>query len=161
VIFRVTTLAQFVEMMKEGGGPMVSGVFDLNQRRRGRVLLIDDEAFIVAALRRLLGTEHDITAVMCVADAIVLVENGHRFDVILCDLRMPGMSGIDFYEKLRTLAADMIERIVFCTGATFSADTRQFFERVPNQILEKPFDPVAVRKIVRQFVETNPTDVAV
>jgi CheY-like chemotaxis protein len=136
-------------------------VFDLDQARRGRVLLIDDEAFIVAALRRLLGAEHDVTAVMCVADAIALIEAGGRFDVILCDLRMPGMSGIDFYEKLRTLAADMTGRIVFCTGATFSTDTRQFFERVPNQLLEKPFDPGAVRSLVRRFVDKRPIDITV
>ena len=140
---------------------MASGVFQLGQARRGRVLLIDDEAFIVAALRRLLGVEHDITAVMCAPDAIALIENGHRFDVILCDLRMPGMSGIDFYEKLRTFAADMTARIIFCTGATFSTDTHQFFERVPNQLLEKPFDPGAVRTLVRRFVDKNPIDVAV
>ncbi len=161
--FQVITLARLVEMGEEEEREqrMASGVFQLNPERRGRVLLVDDEAFIVAALRRLLGTEHDVTAVMCGADAIALIEEGHRFDVILCDLRMPGMSGIDFYEKLQTLAADMIERIIFCTGATFSIDTRQFFERVPNQILERPFDPGAVRSLVRRFVDRNPTDVAI
>jgi CheY-like chemotaxis protein len=139
---------------------MASGVFEVKQATRGRVLLIDDEAFIVAALRRLLGSEHDVTAVMCAADAITLIEEGRRFDVILCDLRMPGMSGIDFYEKLQTLEADMIERIIFCTGATFSTDARQFFERVPNKILEKPFDPVAVRSLVRRFVDKSPAKIA-
>lgn len=140
---------------------MASGVFELEQPRRGRVLLIDDEAFIVSALRRLLGAEHDVTAVMCVVDALALIEAGHRYDVILCDLRMPGLSGIDFYEKLRTLASEMTDRIVFCSGATFSMDTRQFFERVPNQVLEKPFDPRAVRALVRRFVDMIPTDIAV
>jgi CheY-like chemotaxis protein len=125
------------------------------------VLLIDDEAFIVAALRRLLGTEHNVTAVMCVTDAIALIEARHHFDVILCDLRMPGLSGIDFYEKLRVLNPAMTERIVFCTGASFSMDARHFFERVPNQVLEKPFDPSVVRAVVRRFVNAQETDVAV
>jgi len=145
-------------MREERGHRIGQGVFKLDQARRGRVLLIDDEAFIVAALRRLLGTEHNVTAVMCVADAIALVEAGDRFDVILCDLRMPGMSGIDFYEQLQILAPDMTARIVFCTGATFSTDTRQFFERVPNHLLEKPFDPSAVRSLVRRFVDRSSPD---
>ena len=123
--------------------------------RRGRVLLVDDEFFIVSALRRLLGSEHDVTSVMSAQDGIALVEAGHRFDVILCDLRMPGMSGIEFYERLESLAPDLLERIVFCTGAIFSTDTRQFFDRVPNRILEKPFDPITVRVLVRSFV--NPS----
>lgn len=132
-------------------------VVDSDAARRGRVLLIDDEAFIVAALRRLLRTEHDVMAVMSVPDALSLVEAGHCFDVILCDVRMPGMSGIDFYEKLRTLAPEMTSRIVFCTGATFASDTRRFFERISNELLEKPFDPGAVRSLVRRFVVESAT----
>jgi len=124
----------------------------LDQARRGRVLLIDDEAFIVSALRRLLGSEHEVTSVINVPDAIALIAAGHRYDAVLCDLRMPGMSGIDFYEKVREEAPEMTDRIIFCTGATFSTDTRQFFDRVPNRILEKPFDPATVRSIVRCFV---------
>lgn len=130
-------------------------VSPLDPSRRGRVLIVDDEAFIIAALRRLLGTEHDVTAVMSAPEAIALVEGGHRFHVILCDLRMPGMSGIDLYERLGALAPDMISRIVFCTGATFSVDTRQFFDRVPNRLLEKPFDPGIVRSLVRTFVNES------
>lgn len=124
----------------------------MDQVRRGRVLIVDDEVFIIAALRRLLGREHDVTAVMSVPDAISLIEQGSRFDVILCDLRMPGMSGIDFYERLRTLAPELVGRIVFCTGAVMSPDTNRFFDQVSNRILEKPFDPMAVRLLVRSFV---------
>ena len=128
----------------------------LDQPRRGRVLIVDDEAFIIAALRRLLGSEHDVTSVMSAPDAIALIDGGQCFDVILCDLRMPGMSGIDFYERVGTLAPDLTRRIVFCTGATFSTDTRQFFERIPNRLLEKPFDPGTVRSLVRRLVSQIP-----
>lgn len=128
------------------------GVVHLDQARRGRVLLIDDEAFIISALRRLLGSEHDVTSTVNVVDAVALIASGHRYDAILCDLRMPGMSGIDFYEKVREEAPEMTDRIIFCTGASFSTDTRDFFDSVPNRILEKPFDPPAVRSLVRHFV---------
>jgi CheY-like chemotaxis protein len=128
------------------------GAVELDQARRGRVLLIDDEAFIISALRRLLGSEHDVTSTVNVRDAIALIVAGHRFDAILCDLRMPGMSGIDFYEKVRVEAPEMTDRIIFCTGASFSSDTREFFDSVPNRILEKPFDPTTVRSLVRHFV---------
>jgi CheY-like chemotaxis protein len=129
-----------------------SGVMTLDQARRGRVLLIDDEAFIIAALRRLLSAEHEVTSVGNVPDALALIHAGHRYDAILCDLRMPGMSGIDFYEQIRDIAPEMMKRIIFCTGAMFSPDARQFFERVPNRILEKPFEPTAVRSLVRRFI---------
>jgi CheY-like chemotaxis protein len=131
------------------------GVVELDQAKRGRVLLIDDEAFIVSALRRLLGPEHDVTSVVNVPDAIALIAAGHRYDAVLCDLRMPGMSGIDFYEIMRQQAPEMVDRIIFCTGATFSSDTRQFFDRITNRILEKPFDPAAVRSLIRCFVNES------
>lgn len=131
-----------------------------DQPQRGRVLLIDDEAFIIAALRRLLSGEHDVTAVMSVPEAIALIEAGQSFDVILCDVRMPGLSGLDFYERLGTLAPELTKRIVFCTGATFSHDTREFFARVQNPVLEKPFDPGSVRLLVRGFVEKIRADVS-
>lgn len=156
---RVRTLALFSKMGNKNG-ERFAVASRLDTQRRGHVLIVDDEAFIIAALRRLLGTEHEVTAVMSAFDAIALFERGRRFHVILCDLRMPGMSGIDFYEKLGTLAPDMINRIVFFSGATFSSELRQFFDRVPNRLLEKPFDPGAVRSLVRTFVNEGPIDVA-
>lgn len=133
----------------------------MDYARRGRVLLIDDEAFIVSALRRLLGSEHDITSVVNVPDAIALIAAGNRYDAVLCDLRMPGMSGIDFYESVRKQAPEMIDRIIFCTGGSFSSDTRQFFDGVSNRILEKPFDPAAVKTLIRCFVNDCAFDKAV
>ena len=70
------------------------------QNQRTHVLLIDDDMFILAALRRLLNSEHDVTAVASAPDALALIESGKRFNLILCDVRMPGMTGMEFYEKL-------------------------------------------------------------
>ncbi len=148
-------------MVKESGFRKVQAVrtdhLTAGTGKRGRVLLVDDEVFIVSSLRRLLGSEHDVTAVMNGLEALALIEAGSRFDVILCDLRMPGMSGIDFYEKLHTIAPEMTNRIVFCTGATFSGHARKFFERVQNELLEKPFDPNVLRELVRRFVAEGPS----
>lgn len=126
---------------------------ELQPKKRNSVLLIDDDAFILAALRRLLSSENDVSALDNAPEALALITSGQRFDLILCDLRMPGMSGMDFYEKLGETVPEMIPRVVFCTGATLSPDIRQFFDRVPNRILEKPFDPAKVRSFVRTCVE--------
>lgn len=123
------------------------------QNQRTHVLLIDDDMFILAALRRLLNSEHDVTAVASAPDALALIESGKRFDLILCDLRMPGMTGMEFYEKLHETTPEMSRRVIFCTGATFSPEVRQFFDRIPNRILEKPFDPAGVRSFVRACVK--------
>src|SRR5262249_41074337 len=65
-----------------------------------RVLVVDDESEIAAALKRFLDGEHDVTAVTSADQALRLLLGGARFDVILCDVLMPGMSGIDLYRQL-------------------------------------------------------------
>jgi CheY-like chemotaxis protein len=124
--------------------------------RRGRVLLVDDEPLLVASLVRLLGNEHDVVAVSSGVEALALLSKGERYDLVLCDVRMPGMNGFELYERLRVTAPDVTERIVFFTGATFTSDVRAFLARVKNEILEKPFDPPALRALVRRFTAKAP-----
>jgi len=124
--------------------------------RRARVLLIDDEPFIVASLRRLLGDEHDVIAMSSGHEALAAVEAGQRFDVVLCDVRMPGMNGFELYERLLVTAPEVARQIVFFTGAAFTSDVRAFFARVENMLLEKPVDPRELRALVRKIASDGP-----
>ncbi|UQA62069.1 response regulator [Polyangium aurulentum] len=121
--------------------------------RRGRVLLVDDEPFIGSSLRRLLGAENDVVAVSSGHEALERIAAGERFDVILCDLRMPAMSGMELYDQLHAMSPEMAERMVFFTGAAFTGDIHAFFSRVRNELLEKPFDPSALKALVRRLVD--------
>ena len=121
--------------------------------RRGRVLLVDDEPFIGSSLRRLLGADNDVVAVSSGHDALGRIAAGERFDVILCDLRMPAMSGMELYDRLHAMAPEMADRMVFFTGAAFTDDIQAFFSRVRNELLEKPFDPSALKALVRRLVD--------
>jgi len=73
-------------------------------------------------------------------DALAQLEQGLTFDVILCDVVMPGASGVDFYEQLRTVRPELCERVVFMTGATLGSDQGRSLAALPNAVLEKPFD---------------------
>jgi CheY-like chemotaxis protein len=122
------------------------------ERRRGRVLLVDDEPFIGSSLQRLLGAENDVVAVSSGHEALERIAAGECFDVILCDLRMPTMSGMELYDQLHAISPELADRMVFFTGATFTGDIRAFFSRVRNELLEKPFDPSALKALVRRLV---------
>jgi CheY-like chemotaxis protein len=139
------TLRKATRMTNERGAP-----------RRGRVLLVDDEPLLITSLLRLLGAEHEVVAASTAAEALALLLAGERFDVVLCDVRMPGMNGLELYERLRETAPDVTERIVFFTGAAFASDVSAFFERVDNELLEKPFDPPELRALVRRFTTKGP-----
>jgi signal transduction histidine kinase/CheY-like chemotaxis protein len=120
---------------------------------RGRILVIDDEPMVAAAVRRSLSPEHEIVTTTKTEDALALLRNGQRFELILCDVMMPNMTGVDFWEALSALAPDETKKIVFLTGGAFAPHARAFLASVTNLQLEKPFSPEALRAIVRERVE--------
>ncbi|MGN6105918.1 MAG: hybrid sensor histidine kinase/response regulator, partial [Kofleriaceae bacterium] len=119
--------------------------------RRATILVIDDEEPLAQAIRRFLGADHDVTAVHSARDALELI-GGTRYDVILCDVMMPQVTGMDLYGEV--LAADPAQasRIVFLTGGAFTTTAREFLDNVPNRRLEKPFDLKDLRKLVHELI---------
>ncbi len=118
--------------------------------RRGRILLVDDEPQVLSVLARILGRHHDTVALSRAADALELLRKGETFDLVFCDLMMPGLSGMALYEELGRVAPDHQARVVFLTGGAFTPEARTFLDEVPNLRLEKPFD---VRRITELAAE--------
>ncbi|HYX90334.1 MAG TPA: ATP-binding protein, partial [Myxococcaceae bacterium] len=133
----------------EAGAPAPQPV---KTSRRGRVLVIDDEAMIGASVRRTLSQEHEVVSVTRAADALARLAEGERFDVILSDLMMPEMTGMELFEELSRRWPDLAQRVVFVTGGAFTSRAREFLERVPNRRVEKPFDSPLLRALVQEMV---------
>jgi PAS domain S-box-containing protein len=121
-------------------------------RRRGKVLIIDDEEQLINALRRYLSQDHDVDAVTSGRAAIELIAGGNRYDVILCDVMMPQMTGLEAHDAIAKLDTAQAQRIVFLTGGAFTASARAFLDGSPNMKLEKPFDLKALRGVVNELV---------
>ncbi len=121
-------------------------------RRAAAVLVVDDEAAIGISLRRVLR-DHDVTLMTEARKALELVLSGVHFDVILSDLMMPGMSGMELYDELQRRRPRVAERVVFITGGAFTAAAQGFLDRVPNPRFDKPFDPAAIRALVERSVD--------
>jgi CheY-like chemotaxis protein len=100
----------------------------------------------------MLGKEHDVTTLGNAGDALARILAGERFDVILCDLMMPQMTGMELYEQLNRAAPDQAQQIVFLTGGAFTPAARTFLDAVPNQRLEKPFETLQVRALINARV---------
>ena len=120
--------------------------------RRGKVLIIDDEAVIARALARSLDREHDVTVELNAGRAWQRFVAGERFDVIFCDLMMPQMTGMDLHADLLRLYPDQASQMVFLTGGAFTQRARLFLDEVPNQRIEKPFDTQHIRAVVNDRV---------
>src|SRR5205823_5136247 len=107
---------------------------------RGRVLVVDDEQMIVDMLARVLGPTHDVSTHTDGGAAIARIREGARFDVILCDLMMPAMSGMAVHAALARVAPEQVERMIFLTGGAFTADAKSFLDNCGAERMEKPFD---------------------
>jgi signal transduction histidine kinase len=120
--------------------------------RRGRVLVVDDEPMIATAIGRTLAFDHEVVVSGDAADALEKILSGERFDVVLCDLMMPQMTGMDLHAALAENAPDQAERMVFLSGGAFTAAARAFLDEVPNERLEKPFDTHQLSAIVNDRI---------
>lgn len=121
-------------------------------RRRGRVLVVDDEPLLGTAIRRILSSEHEVVTTTMASAAIELLEAGERFDVILCDLMMPDITGMKFHAELARVAPEQIDAMIFMTGGAFTAEAREFLDRVSNARFEKPFNQQQLRALVNERV---------
>jgi CheY-like chemotaxis protein len=120
--------------------------------RSGRLLIIDDEPRIARSIERILGREHNVTIASSARDALERIVTGERFDVILCDLLMPQMTGMELHATLLREVPDQARRIVFLTGGAFTPSARSFLDSVPNQRIEKPFDTTHLRALVNDRI---------
>ena len=120
--------------------------------RRGRVLVVDDEPLITQAVTRTLALAHDVTAVNSAQDALGMLAQGQCFDVILCDLMMPQMTGMDLFDVLARELPRQAERVVFLTGGAFTQRAREFLATVDNPRLDKPFDARGLRSLIDELV---------
>ncbi|WP_241759507.1 hybrid sensor histidine kinase/response regulator [Pyxidicoccus parkwayensis] len=116
---------------------------------RRRLLLIDDEPSVGSSVSRLVRDVYDVRAVQGAREALQLLSAGERFDAILCDLMMPGMSGMDFVVELERMAPDLVLRTGLMTGGAFTPQAREFVGRHSRGLLEKPFE----RERLCNFVE--------
>ncbi|HVJ14959.1 MAG TPA: hybrid sensor histidine kinase/response regulator, partial [Polyangiaceae bacterium] len=116
---------------------------------RARILFIDDEVSLCSAMTRLLQPEHDVVSATRGQEALDLLRSGERFDMIMCDLMMPGMTGMAFFEALQDLPAVDPESVVFMTGGAFGEPAQRFLASVANPCFYKPIDPNQLRQWLR------------
>jgi CheY-like chemotaxis protein len=118
--------------------------------RSGRLLIIDDEPMMLRVLRRVLEPPHVLVTVGTAAEGLALLRNGERYDVILCDLMMPQMTGMQLHAEVMTIDAVCAEQIVFLTGGAFTPEMDAFLSKSPNACVQKPFDMVALKALIAE-----------
>jgi len=103
---------------------------------RVRVLVVDDEPLVLKALTRQLR-EYDVTPCNSGTKALELLRQ-QSYDIVLCDLMMPDLTGMDLFEEVEQFDAGLAGRIVFMTGGAFTDRATEFLASVENPRIEKP-----------------------
>jgi PAS domain S-box-containing protein len=125
--------------------------------RRGRVLLVDDEPALRRSLADLLSDDHDVVTVAGARAAVELLGGDPAFDVILCDLMMPDMTGMELHEWLGAHAPMLLSRTIYMSGGTFTSRASEFRARISNRVLDKPFRPAELMEAIREAVGSSPS----
>ena len=118
---------------------------------RGRILVVDDEEDMRAVLRRVLR-EHDVVAVGDGRPALELLRSGERFDLILSDLMMPGMSGQRFHEAVLRDHPDEADKIVFLTAGAVTTESEEFLGGLSTPRIQKPFQGPQLRATIQALL---------
>jgi PAS domain S-box-containing protein len=130
------------------------------KRAAPKVLLIDDEPMIRSLVTRVLAAYYQVTSAESVRAALATLHEARDYDAILCDLMMPGESGMDFFSVLLRLYPDLVSRVAFITGGAVTPDTVKFLETAARPVLSKPFSPESLAAFVEQLVAPSATPAA-
>jgi PAS domain S-box-containing protein len=118
-----------------------------------RVLVVDDETFLLECLAEAIGSWGcTVTACSQAAEAIQKLQ-AEPYDLVVSDIRMPDLTGIQLYEWVEKFLPAMAGRVLFTTGDSFDPDTRAFLDRSGAPHLGKPFDLKKLKETLTFMLE--------
>ncbi len=124
--------------------------------RAARVLIVDDEPLLAQSLRLVLSDEFDVTATTDPVEALGWLTSVDWYDVILCDVMMPTMTGVNLRERVHKRSPEQAARIILVTGGIVMPSVQKMLESVPGVVLTKPFDLPALRELIRRRLRSDP-----
>ncbi len=125
------------------------------KQARARILVVDDEKVITELVKRVLdGEGYEVDTANNAAEALKMIEGG-RYHLILLDVKMPGMDGVELYQRIKDIARSLARRVVFITGDVMGADTERFLSEARAARLDKPFSAEQLRMAVRSALRAN------
>ncbi|MFO0647092.1 MAG: PAS domain S-box protein [Polyangiales bacterium] len=107
---------------------------------RQRLLLVEDERNMRTVLKALLASRYEVVTAATGAEAQRILDKDGAWDVVLCDLLMPEVTGMDLFEWLEVQRPDLCDRVVFMTGGAFTDRAKSVLDRAPGRWIEKPFE---------------------
>ena len=119
---------------------------------KARILVVDDDTIVQQFLTEVLGEEgHEVEIVENGDDALERIDS-EDYDVILLDIKLPGMSGIELYKYMQKAVKSLARRVIFITGDVMSAETMVFVKSAQAPYITKPFDVEQLKKEIDRIL---------
>jgi PAS domain S-box-containing protein len=120
----------------------------------GSVLIIDDDVLVSRSMMRMLRGSHRVVLAPSAEHALDVLTADPNFDVVICDVMMPEMSGIELFRRVSERWPHLTSRVVFITGAEFTPRVVDFLASVPNPRMTKPVQSNALIELVHAMVQS-------
>lgn len=117
------------------------------------VLIVDDEKVICNGLSRLLADDYSTYEANNGSEAMAILKLNRNIDIMLCDIKMPGMEGTELIERIRTENKDI--HIIVITAASSPQTVCDAMKKGANYYLRKPFDVKELKMLLRNAVESK------
>jgi PAS domain S-box-containing protein len=168
---RFTLLLPYLDrraVRREGGEPRRSEAYTGVGPAPRTVLIVDDEAAIRTAIRRYLerlgwtveqaGNGREAVEILGLHDdALPRLD---RFDAIVTDLRMPGVSGIEIHDRIAAAKPAALSKLVLISGDIASSEVAEFLTRLRQPLVQKPFDMRALADLLDRVAPPTPAPAA-
>ncbi|MDI6809687.1 MAG: response regulator [Candidatus Eisenbacteria bacterium] len=116
------------------------------------ILVVDDEEGILDLLNDFLGAKgYEVDTVSSGEKALEKLR-ARTYDLIMCDMKMPNMSGQELHSEIKMILPELSKRMIFLTGDTVNPETESFVRRAGNKCIAKPFDLEELLSFVQDFL---------
>jgi two-component system cell cycle sensor histidine kinase/response regulator CckA len=139
----------------EALSPPASQSREIQPALRGRILVVDDDALVRRAMKRMLGRSHSVVLAASAQEAIEALRADPNFDVVLCDVMMPDVSGVELFQRIGTRWPHLSRRVAFLTGASFTPSVGEFLAPLSNPRLTKPVNASVLNEFVQAMLRTT------
>ena len=114
-----------------------------------RILVVDDDNMNLARTKIILGKEYDVLLAASGSEALAKLRS-EKADMVLLDIDMPGMNGIETFERMKEFAADI--PVIFLTASGLEDDVRSAIKLGAVNYLKKPYRPgELIRRVAQEF----------
>jgi len=121
-----------------------------------KILVVDDEATVCRSIRKALARDDYEIDVALSGEEGLKMEQQKKYDVIIVDLMMPGLNGMDLLKSLKTISPAV--QVVMITGYPTMKNTLQAMQIGAFDFLPKPFLPYDLRNLVARALAARETD---